>query len=103
MGDAPSGERASLLGAVGQLWACGAKLDLNAVAARSAPVQMPGYPFARNRHWIEPAAAQPQAAHDVQALLQAQMAVLRGQVALLAQRDAARAAASPATRTAAAE
>ena len=96
MADAPALEQSCLLGAFGQLWAMGATLDLGTVAQRSPPVQIPGYPFARDRHWIEAAAPQVQDAGSITALLQAQMIVLRKQVALLEQRDGARPLTQPA-------
>jgi acyl transferase domain-containing protein len=100
MGDTPEREHADLLGAVGQLWACGAGLDVHAIAPKAPPMQLPGYPFARDRHWIEPASGRPQDARNIGALLQAQMSLLRRQVKLLEQRHSA--ASSP-TRTTMAE
>ncbi len=47
-----------LLAAAGQLWACGITLDwpqLHAGAHRRR-VALPSYPFARHRHWVDPAA-----------------------------------------------
>jgi amino acid adenylation domain-containing protein len=53
----------SLLRAAGQLWLSGAPIDWEAIQAigRRRLVSLPSYPFARDRHWIEPAVA-PQAA-----------------------------------------
>jgi acyl transferase domain-containing protein len=63
----------------------GVDLDLGVVVPKLSPVYLPGYPFARDRHWIERAVPQPENLGDVGALLQAQSAVLRRQVALLEQ------------------
>jgi acyl transferase domain-containing protein len=83
MGEGVETEQAMLLGAVGQLWACGAGVDLGAVVPKGRPVTLPPYPFERRRHWIEPAASQPAAGGELKVLLEAQMAVLRAQVHLL--------------------
>jgi acyl transferase domain-containing protein len=85
----PGLEQAALLGATGQLWAMGLAVDLRAVAPEGPPVDLPGYPFKRERHWIEPAAHERRDLAGIKALLQAQGAVLREQAALLEQRVAA--------------
>ncbi|MBF5042081.1 amino acid adenylation domain-containing protein [Aggregicoccus sp. 17bor-14] len=52
-------EYASLLGALGQLWLAGARLDWKAFYARERRyrVALPTYPFERQRFWVEPRAA----------------------------------------------
>ncbi|MFF7992043.1 type I polyketide synthase [Kitasatospora xanthocidica] len=52
---------AQLLGALGQAWECGADLDWPAVQAgeRRRHAELPGYPFARDRHWLDAPAAVP--------------------------------------------
>jgi phthiocerol/phenolphthiocerol synthesis type-I polyketide synthase E len=49
-------ERAVLLRAVGQLWSLGAPLDTGRFGAHDAQkrVQLPTYPFERQRYWIDP-------------------------------------------------
>ncbi|MEV7027108.1 type I polyketide synthase, partial [Kitasatospora sp. NPDC093558] len=49
---------AVLLAAAGRLWEAGAALDWAAFAGeeRRAPTTLPGYPFQRRRHWVEPPA-----------------------------------------------
>ena len=51
-------DRDVFLLALGQLWAAG--VDVNWVALHGQPrrVTLPGYPFARQRHWIDPAEVQ---------------------------------------------
>jgi acyl transferase domain-containing protein/thioesterase domain-containing protein/acyl carrier protein len=46
---------ASLLGAVGQLWIAGARIDWSGLRAGEARrrVHLPTYPFERQRHWVE--------------------------------------------------
>ncbi|MGK5632914.1 acyltransferase domain-containing protein, partial [Streptomyces sp. URMC 123] len=50
-------DRRTLLDAVGRLWTLGAEVDWPALHAERPRrrVPLPGYPFARRRHWIEPA------------------------------------------------
>jgi hybrid polyketide synthase/nonribosomal peptide synthetase FtdB len=49
-------ERGALLRAAGALWAQGRPLQWPAVlGGRGAPVRLPGYPWQRERHWLEPA------------------------------------------------
>ena len=86
MGDSPEREQASLLGAVGQLWACGADVDIGAIVPKAPPIPLPGYPFARDRHWIEPAVPEPRDTDGIRTLLREQQRVLRNQVDLLEQR-----------------
>ncbi|WP_129310692.1 polyketide synthase [Streptomyces sp. L2] len=52
-------ERATLLDGLGRLWQAGVPLDWDRVGAvgRGRTVSLPGYPFARDRHWHEPAHA----------------------------------------------
>lgn len=51
--------RAVWLNAVGKLWTDGLDLDLPALHAgeRRNKVRLPGYAFARSRHWLEPGSA----------------------------------------------
>jgi acyl transferase domain-containing protein len=92
MGDGIASEQSSLLGAAGHLWACGAALDLEAVIPKEPPASLPGYPFARVRHWIEPHQPAPHTTTApgssdelaaLQALLAAQRVVLQTQANLL--------------------
>ncbi|MEU3556123.1 type I polyketide synthase, partial [Streptomyces fragilis] len=55
------GEEAFLLNTAGKLWLSGVDLDWPAVrGADDAPrTSLPGYPFERRRHWIDPAPARP--------------------------------------------
>jgi acyl transferase domain-containing protein len=48
-------EDAYLLGALGQLWIAGAEIDWDAFQAgeKRQRVSLPGYPFARERHWVD--------------------------------------------------
>ncbi|MFF1379231.1 type I polyketide synthase [Streptomyces sp. NPDC058308] len=48
-------DRRTLLQAVGDAWSHGADIDWEALPAGPAPrrVPLPGYPFARTRHWID--------------------------------------------------
>ncbi|WP_019545173.1 type I polyketide synthase [Streptomyces sulphureus] len=63
-------DRRALLDTVGRLWTYGAGVDLPALAPELPPrrVPLPGYPFARRRHWIAPhrptGAAAPPASGD---------------------------------------
>jgi acyl transferase domain-containing protein len=65
LGDTPGeeAEYAALLGAVGQLWLAGARIDWRRFYAqeRRLRVALPTYPFERQRFWVEPrpAAAAP--------------------------------------------
>jgi amino acid adenylation domain-containing protein len=54
-----SSDLATLLGAVGRLWAAGARIDWQGLYAGQGRrrVPLPTYPFERRRHWIEAAAA----------------------------------------------
>lgn len=45
----------SLLGTIGELWVAGVPVDLSGPVRRRVP--LPGYPYQRRRHWIEPTAA----------------------------------------------
>jgi acyl transferase domain-containing protein len=57
--DRVEAEWPSLLRAAGQLWLGGASIDWEAIQAigRRRLVSLPAYPFARDRHWLEPAEA----------------------------------------------
>ena len=59
LADAPANERASWLGAAGQLWCTGAPLALAKFdrRARRHRVRLPTYPFERKRCWVETGAA----------------------------------------------
>ncbi len=62
LGDAPESESAAVAAAAGQLWSLGVPLDWQAYVAHEQRrrVPLPGYPFERQRHWVEaaiPAAA----------------------------------------------
>ncbi|MCG8424973.1 MAG: amino acid adenylation domain-containing protein [Proteobacteria bacterium] len=43
----------SLLAAVGRLWLAGVDLDEDALYPQARRVPLPGYPFERDRHWVE--------------------------------------------------
>jgi phthiocerol/phenolphthiocerol synthesis type-I polyketide synthase E len=49
-------DRDAFLLGLGQLWAAGVEPDLTKLSPAGPPlrVTLPGYPFARQRHWIEP-------------------------------------------------
>ena len=48
-------DRDTFLLALGQLWAAGVEVDWSPLSAdHPQMVSLPGYPFARQRHWIEP-------------------------------------------------
>jgi acyl transferase domain-containing protein len=83
LGDGVGTEASALLSAVGQLWALGVEVSLDECIAQAPPAAIPGYPFARERHWVEPPSDHGKAPRDLRALLQAQMDVLQQQVALL--------------------
>ncbi|GAA4473387.1 hypothetical protein GCM10023170_094420 [Phytohabitans houttuyneae] len=55
-GDSGYGALDHLIGAAGQLWEAGLKLDWRAFhgAARPRRVPLPGYPFQRRRYWVAP-------------------------------------------------
>jgi phthiocerol/phenolphthiocerol synthesis type-I polyketide synthase E len=56
-GDDPDSEEKALVTALGRLWLAGATVDWPAVHGPGAGrVPLPGYPFASQRHWIEPGA-----------------------------------------------
>lgn len=57
LSDAPEGEWTAVLRALGQLWLAGAKINWAAFYAGETRrrVPLPTYPFARERHWLEPA------------------------------------------------
>ncbi len=51
-------ERAGMLAAAGQLWSAGAGLEWSRLQpGPHQRVALPTYPFARNRHWVDPAPA----------------------------------------------
>ena len=54
-------ERSALCAATGQLWCRGAAIDLAALDRRELRLrlELPTYPFQRQRYWVEPAAAEP--------------------------------------------
>jgi len=48
-------DRDTFLLALGQLWSAGVEVDWTPLSAgRPTLVSLPGYPFARQRHWVEP-------------------------------------------------
>jgi phthiocerol/phenolphthiocerol synthesis type-I polyketide synthase E len=48
-------DRDTFLLALGQLWAAGVRVDWAPVSGPTRPiVSLPGYPFARQRHWVDP-------------------------------------------------
>jgi len=59
LADAPEGESAAIAGALGQLWSLGAAIDWRGYVAHEQRrrVPLPGYPFERQRHWVEAAVA----------------------------------------------
>ena len=59
LGDAPEGEDAAFTAALGQWWCAGGTPDWRAHVAHETRrrIALPGYPFARERHWVEPAPA----------------------------------------------
>ncbi|HKY31331.1 MAG TPA: SDR family NAD(P)-dependent oxidoreductase, partial [Candidatus Polarisedimenticolia bacterium] len=50
-------DREALLEAAGRLWCAGVDLDPEALHPAGRRVALPGYPFRRDRHWIDPAGA----------------------------------------------
>ncbi|MEU7747683.1 type I polyketide synthase [Nonomuraea sp. NPDC049158] len=50
-------ERSSFLHALGRLWALGAEVNWAALAASGERVPLPGYPYQRERYWIERASS----------------------------------------------
>lgn len=52
------GDLRPLLEAAGALWCAGVPVDLSAIDLEGRRVSLPGYPFQRKRHWIEPEAAE---------------------------------------------
>lgn len=61
LSDNVGGECAALAAAAGQLWCRGAAFDLAALDRRALRrrLELPSYPFQRQRYWVEPAAAAP--------------------------------------------
>jgi acyl transferase domain-containing protein len=63
-------DRGPLLTGAGALWAAGVELDWAAVRAgtRARRVELPAYPFARTRHWLDarPVVAEPASAEPVE-------------------------------------
>ncbi|MGN6153292.1 MAG: amino acid adenylation domain-containing protein [Lysobacteraceae bacterium] len=59
LGDAPEGEDAAFAAALGQWWCAGGAPDWRAHVAHETRrrVALPGYPFARERYWIDAAPA----------------------------------------------
>lgn len=60
-------DRRALLAAVGKAWECGVDIDWSLLSGdrRPARVELPGYPFERQRYWIAPSdGAQPTARPD---------------------------------------
>ncbi len=59
LADTPEGEPEAVAAALGQLWTLGIEPDWKAYRAGQARqrVALPGYPFARQRHWIDATAA----------------------------------------------
>ena len=59
LGDAPDGEDAAFAAALGQWWCAGGAPDWRAHVAHETRrrIALPGYPFARERHWVEAAPA----------------------------------------------
>ncbi|MGV0742698.1 beta-ketoacyl synthase N-terminal-like domain-containing protein [Mycolicibacterium sp. XJ870] len=48
-------DRDTFLLAIGQLWAAGLEVDWTPLSAdRPTRITLPGYPFARQRHWVDP-------------------------------------------------
>ena len=86
LSDSVEKELPGFLAAVGRLWAHGANVELGAVIAKAQPVSLPGYPFARDRHWIEPVTSVRSDNDGIAELLQAQLEVLRRQAELLERR-----------------
>ena len=50
-------EQATLLAAVGNLWAAGVRVDWKALLPRSAHLSLPTYPWQRERYWVRQAQA----------------------------------------------
>jgi acyl transferase domain-containing protein/NADPH:quinone reductase-like Zn-dependent oxidoreductase/acyl carrier protein len=50
-------EAATLLGAIGALWARGVAVDWSRLTTGTGRVDLPTYPFQRQRYWLEPARA----------------------------------------------
>jgi acyl transferase domain-containing protein len=87
MADSAATEVASLLAAVGELWCAGQPVDLAPCISSTPPVWLPGYAFARDRHWIEPSERRATPSGDpsvsLTALLRAQTELLLRQVDVL--------------------
>ncbi len=66
--DEATEDTAMLADGLARLWTAGAKVDWAAVhrGERRRRVPLPGYPFARQRYWVEP--AKPDAAHPTSAI-----------------------------------
>src|SRR5262249_21318935 len=50
-------EQATLLAAVGNLWAAGIRVDWKALLPRGAHLPLPAYPWQRERYWVRQAQA----------------------------------------------
>ncbi len=50
----PAGDLATCYGAAGHLWVHGVALAADACGGRAHRVALPGYPYQRTRHWIDP-------------------------------------------------
>lgn len=49
------GDRDTFLLALGQLWSAGVEVDWSPLSSRTPTlVSLPGYPFVRQRHWVDP-------------------------------------------------
>lgn len=47
-------DRDAFLLSLGHLWTAGVDVDWSALSGEARRVTLPGYPFARQRHWVEP-------------------------------------------------
>ncbi|WP_243708049.1 non-ribosomal peptide synthetase/type I polyketide synthase [Luteimonas arsenica] len=76
LADSPGNEHAVLLEAFGQAWAQGAALRPEVLdrRGRRLRVRLPGYPFERKRHWVEPRSHAAGADTDVEAATSAALA-----------------------------
>jgi len=86
LGDDPGREAdwTAVLRAMGRLWTSGVDIDWEVLhaGAHRRPVSLPGYPFERQRHWVEPAvrsASRPEARPEIADQPDAQIATIAPQ------------------------
>ena len=86
-GTADASAAEALVRTVGELWTQGQDIDWEAVREGSPGRQigLPGYPFQRTRHWLEPATPHRYVEHraDFESVLAAQQRIIHRQMAIL--------------------